>query len=252
MNDLKNYYEVLEVPSNARAEEIYQSYQRAKMAYSSDSLALYSLMSPDECRNVLDLVEEAYSILSDPQKRKRYDEARGLNNGFANVNYNFLTDRVEPIRSSRSPYTSASIPTSTGSAAAKFDESYLFNEQSRPQTAPAAGSGETNVTKLVTQQRFGLNFVSNADFEKEIEETLEFSGELLRKIREYKNVDLDRLADMTKVSRSHLQNIEVEDFSKLPAPVYVRGFVYQYAKCLKLKPDATANSYLARMKKLKP
>jgi len=74
----------------------------------------------------------------------------------------------------------------------------------------------------------------------------------LRKIREYKNLDLDRLSDMTKVSRMYLQGIELEDFGKLPAPVYVRGFVFQFAKCLKLKPEIVANSYLARMKKLKP
>ena len=110
----------------------------------------------------------------------------------------------------------------------------------------------TNVTKLVTQKRFALDFVESTDFEKEIEEATEFTGEFLKKIREYKNVDLDRLADMTKVAKGHLNNIELEDFSKLPAPVYVRGFVFQYAKCLKLKPDAVANSYINSMKKLKP
>ena len=87
---------------------------------------------------------------------------------------------------------------------------------------------------------------------KEIDDTQEFTGDFLRKIREYKNLDLDRLSDMTKVSRTYLQGIELEDFGKLPAPVYVRGFVFQVAKSLKLKPEIVANSYLARMKKLKP
>jgi cytoskeletal protein RodZ len=57
---------------------------------------------------------------------------------------------------------------------------------------------------------------------------------------------------MTKVSTLYLQGIEREDYSKLPAPVYVRGFVFQYAKCLKLQPEIVANSYVARMKKSKP
>ena len=253
MNDIKNYYEVLEIPSTARSEEVYHSYQRAKSAYSSDSLALYSLMSPEECRNVLELVEEAYSILSDPMKRKRYDEARGINREFNALNYNALSDRVAPTRNEISQVTSTSVTS-------MLREEFTLNSQnsapiSTGEMSPRAAQtlhNTTNVTKLVTQQRFALDYVINAAFEREIEDNTEFTGDFLRKIREYKNVDLDRLSDMTKVSRLYLQGIESEDYEKLPAPVYVRGFVFQYAKCLKLKPEVVANSYVARMKKLKP
>ncbi|MGZ3786927.1 MAG: helix-turn-helix domain-containing protein [Bacteriovorax sp.] len=256
MNDLKNYYEVLEIPSTARSEEIYHSYQRAKSAYSSDSLALYSLMSPEECRNVLELVEEAYSILSDPMKRKRYDEARGINREFNALNYNTLSDRVPPARSELAYRAS----TSSSPVSSMLREEFTINS---PNSAPISTgemslreaqtlSNTTNVTKLVTQKRFALDYVVNAEFEHEIENATEFTGDFLRKIREYKSVDLERLSDMTKVSRLYLQAIESEDYDKLPASVYVRGFVFQYAKCLKLKPEIIANSYIARMKKLKP
>lgn len=259
MSDLKNYYEVLEIPSTARSEEIYHSYQRAKSAYSSDSLALYSLMSPEECRNVLELVEEAYSILSDPMKRKRYDEARGINREFNAMSYNTLADRVpqrNEMRSEIFPSNSAQSSVST-----MLRDEFTLN--SNANTAAATGTltpkqeqtfanTTTNVTKLVTQKRFALDYVINAEFEREIEDSTDFTGDFLRKIREYKSVDLERLSDMTKVSRLYLQAIESEDFDKLPASVYVRGFVFQYAKCLKLKPEVVANSYVARMKKLKP
>jgi curved DNA-binding protein CbpA len=249
-NDLKNYYEVLEISTTAKSEEVYYSYQRAKAAYSSDSLALYSLMSVDECRNVLDLVEEAYSILSDPMKRKRYDEARGINREINAMNYDILLDRVSPVRSE---------PVNN-SVSSMLSSEFKINSQS---SAPISNgdmsikaaqtlSNTTNITKLVTQQRFALDFVLNAAFEQEIAEATEFNGEFLRKIREYKSVDLERLSDMTKISRLYLQGVESEDYDKLPAPVYVRGFVFQYAKCLKLKPEIVANSYVARMKKLKP
>jgi curved DNA-binding protein CbpA len=255
MSDLKNYYEVLEIPSTARSEEIYHSYLRAKSAYSLDSLALYSLMSPEECRNVLELVEEAYSILSDPMKRKRYDEARGFNREFNALNYNTLSDRVAPQREQM--YATSSPAASVTSMLR--DEFTLNNQSSASistgEMSPRAAqtlSNTTNVTKLVTQKRFALDYVINATFETEIEDATEFTGEFLRKIREYKSVDLERLSDMTKVSRLYLQGIESEDYDKLPASVYVRGFVFQYAKCLKLKPEVVANSYVARMKKLKP
>lgn len=253
-SDLKNYYEVLEIPANARSEEIYHSYQRAKSAYSLDSIALYSLMSPEECRNVLELVEEAYGILSDPNKRKRYDEARGLNREFNSMNYNALSDRTPPVRSDfqkpSSPISSPTAPHAEFTLNSQVTGSDIsVNGHGAVNTA---GVSTTNVNKLVTQKRFALDYVMNADFEKEVEDTTEFTGDFLRKIREYKNLDLDRLSDMTKVSRMYLQGIETEDFGKLPAPVYVRGFVFQYAKCLKLKPEVVANSYVARMKKLKP
>ncbi len=265
MSDLKNYYEVLEIPSTARSEEIYHSYQRAKSAYSSDSLALYSLMSPEECRNVLEMVEEAYSILSDPTKRKRYDEARGINRDFNTMNYNALADRVpqrseirNEVRTERTEIFPSSSPSSSVSSMLR-DEFTLGTNANTAQTSGLSPKQEqtlsnttTNVTKLVTQKRFALDYVLNAEFEKEIEDATEFTGDFLRKIREYKSVDLERLSDMTKVSRLYLQAIESEDYDKLPASVYVRGFVFQYAKCLKLKPEVVANSYVARMKKLKP
>ena len=75
----KNYYEVLEVPIDASMDEIQHGYIRAKNAYSTDSLALYSLMSQDECDNILEIIEEAYIIVSDPEKRRRYDYIRGFN-----------------------------------------------------------------------------------------------------------------------------------------------------------------------------
>lgn len=258
-SDLKNYYEVLEIASTAKSEEIYHSYQRAKSAYSSDSLALYSLMSPEECRNVLELVEEAYSILSDPMKRKRYDEARGINREFNALNYNALSsDRAAPQRG-ESVY-SGTINSSNPSVSSMLREEFTINSQSSApissgEMSPRAAqtlSNTTNVTKLVTQKRFALDYIVNPTFDQEIENATEFTGEFLRKIREYKSVDLERLSDMTKVSKLYLQGIESEDYDKLPAAVYVRGFVFQYAKCLKLKPEVVANSYVARMKKLKP
>jgi cytoskeletal protein RodZ len=59
------------------------------------------------------------------------------------------------------------------------------------------------------------------------------------------------MSEMTKVSKTYIKNIEDEDTTRLPAIVYVRGFVYQYAKCLKLNPDLVATSYTYRLKNQK-
>ena len=211
----KNYYEILEIPSDASPEDVYQGYVRAKNAYSQDSLALYSLMTKDECDQILNSVEEAYSILSDPNKRKQYDQARGLN---SNMNY----QRSGAITGERNPFEK--------------------KEQAQAQVQ------DKSMHKLVAKKRFELEYQRDEDFEKEIEQATDFNGEFLKKIREYKNVDLARMGDMTKVSKTYIRYIEEEDFEKLPARVYVRGFVYQYAKCLKLNSELVANSYIHLMK----
>jgi hypothetical protein len=46
--------------------------------YGPDSLAVYSLVSADDARRLLRLVEDAYLVLSDPSSRKAYDRAHGL------------------------------------------------------------------------------------------------------------------------------------------------------------------------------
>ena len=99
-------------------------------------------------------------------------------------------------------------------------------------------------------KKFSLSYEKNPQFEQEIEKTTEFSGAFLKKIREYRQVDISRMSDMTKVSKTYIGCLEKEDLKNLPALVYVRGFVYQYAKCLKLNPDLVATSYLYRIKKL--
>ena len=47
-------------------------------------------------------------------------------------------------------------------------------------------------------------------------------------------VNLSEIAQETNISRRVLKNIEDENFSELPAEVYIRGFVSSYAKCLSL------------------
>ena len=78
-----------------------------------------------------------------------------------------------------------------------------------------------------------------------------YTGEFLHRVREYKKVTVERMAEMTKISKTYIRNIEGDEFSKLPADVYTRGFVYQYAKCLKLNPDLVATSYIQHLRELK-
>jgi flagellar biosynthesis protein FlhG len=74
------------------------------------------------------------------------------------------------------------------------------------------------------------------------------TGALLRKVREACGIDLAEISAKTKVSRVHLQALEDEDFAKLPPAVYVRGFVIEFAKALRLDPIHAERSYMARLR----
>jgi curved DNA-binding protein CbpA len=222
----KNYYEVLEIETSANPQQIENAYIRARNAYSGDSVALYSLMTRDECNTVLDQIEEAYSVLGFPEKRREYDRLRGFNQMGA-----------APIRTIDQIHTISHI-------------------EDRPKDViqyESYGSNliEAKVSKITAQKKFGLEYEETTEMERKIRECTEFSGTFLKQVRDYKNVTIDRMAEMTRISKTHLIALENDDISKLPADVYVRGYVYQYAKVLKLNPDQVAASYLLHFKKLK-
>jgi len=60
-------------------------------------------------------------------------------------------------------------------------------------------------------------------------------GEELRREREIRGISLKEIADATKISKRFLEAIERNDHRTLPAPVFTRGFVREYAKYLGLE-----------------
>lgn len=73
----------------------------------------------------------------------------------------------------------------------------------------------------------------------------EFSGSLLRRLRESADATLEDVAEITKVSKRYLAALEENDFDTLPAFVYVRGFVGEYARALGLDSKLVATSYMS-------
>lgn len=68
-------------------------------------------------------------------------------------------------------------------------------------------------------------------------------GEELRKEREIRGISLAEIAEATKVSRRFLGAIENDDFATLPAPVFTRGFIREYARYLGLNAEEMVTRY---------
>ena len=73
-----------------------------------------------------------------------------------------------------------------------------------------------------------------------------FDGPRLRRSRLHRGLEIEHIAKETKINPTYLRFIEEERFDDLPAPVYVRGFVSAYARCVGLDADETADSYMKR------
>ncbi len=113
-----------------------------------------------------------------------------------------------------------------------------FPDDARVSVAPAR-SNSASVAELLLLQ---------AELAREITAETQFSGALLRKVRESQGIELGDIAQRTKISVTHLAAIESESAGDLPAAVYVSGFVQTVAKFLKLDPTLVAKTYMRRLR----
>jgi len=77
-------------------------------------------------------------------------------------------------------------------------------------------------------------------------------AEQLRAAREAKNLTIPQVAEATKIRTDHIRALEEGNFNVFSAPVYIRGFVRNYATLLKLdvlKIMAALDAELGRTEK---
>lgn len=73
---------------------------------------------------------------------------------------------------------------------------------------------------------------------------LRYTGKELRRIRNSKEIELTAIAEKTRISKRYLEYIEGDKYSNLPSLPYLKGYLEQYAICLKLDPNEVAKCYL--------
>jgi curved DNA-binding protein CbpA len=280
-NEPTNYYDVLDIRHNASPSEVREAYYRAKSAYNKDSVAIYSLIDPSEREDILSRIEEAYEILSSEEKRKSYDENQGIieTTGIIQTSHSsthgqgskksadvFSIDRVPPMESFDGTESEALLVapttdfdysrTTPNPSAASLAEastgpvhsSYLTAPQN-PVPRPPARLQNTRADDIKDPRAEARS--EEESLTRAIETENEWRGSFIRHVREAQNVSIEEMSNITKVSKTYLLAIEEENFKKLPAPVFVRGFLTQIARILRIPQDKLLNSYLARLKAAK-
>ncbi|MCB0385052.1 MAG: helix-turn-helix domain-containing protein, partial [Bdellovibrionales bacterium] len=188
-----------------------------------------------EARDLMNLIEEAFSTLSNQSRRKDYDKHLG--------------QQAEPVLASaekEDPFPDFQPP-----------------ESQPPKTSPAPSRDvSAGPARVAVQQkkgalpegfgrtRFSVYEIDDA-FEHEIKQRTQFDGTFLQKVRLYKHVNLDQMSEETRISRTYLGAVEANDYDALPAPVFVRGFIVQFARILGLNEKLVADSYMSILRSAK-
>ncbi len=176
-----SYHDLLEVSRGATDEEVRRAYKRCKEIYAPDSLCRYGLFDQRGLEALRNLLDEAYDVLLDPERRRPYE-------------LSVFPNEPEVERDK--------------------DTEHELSEP--PQPAPV------------------------------ITPDTEFTGRLLAAVRESQGVHIKEVSQHTKIGASYLSAIEAEEFALLPALVYVRGFVTEMAKYLRLDSEQVSRTFVRR------
>ncbi len=215
-----NHYELLEVSPRATAQEIHKAYERIRKIYDPNSIALYSLFTPEETEKIRARIEEAYRTLVYDEYRRDYDLT--------------LRAYIEP------PEPAAAPPRTPP------PQSFVQREQVPPPAAPSATPLPARLHEPREVPHAPPTPAVPSAPEPVPPHISECTGAVLRALREQRKLTLQNLADVTKISSRYLDGIEHENFAKLPARPYLRGFLAQYAKALAYEPDRIVNEYMKR------
>jgi curved DNA-binding protein CbpA len=71
-----------------------------------------------------------------------------------------------------------------------------------------------------------------------------YRGKALKQVRERMSIDLETIAQETRINLKTLELIEGEDLEKLPPLVYLKGFLKGYAQSLGLNPHKVVEDYV--------
>jgi curved DNA-binding protein CbpA len=194
----QDYYQILEVPYNASWGEIQKSYELVKATYSKGALATYSLFDFNERGRILDKIEEAYLVLSHPEKRAKYDRAIAV----------LLAESADaPLRVE----TPTAVPPTPPSTVGVMVVPTPVVKAEIKEAMPTDGAISVNVPTHAVENDI-------------------VSGKILKGLREEQGITLDEIADKTRININYLEFIEASSYGSLPAPVYIMSYLKQYAK----------------------
>jgi flagellar biosynthesis protein FlhG len=229
----QTHYRVMEVVPKASSKEIQAAYQILKRACALESTPLLPILSDEALQQMQTRVEEAYRNLIFLESRVIYDrslvdaglldahDVRGLH---GEVPVATAASPLAPEASAAVAEGPAGTPATTevhaDTPAAAVENSGSASDPAPVQAEPPTVSSEPR--------------------------PLPTTGEALRQERQRLGQTLEAIASRTKIRQTFLAALEQEEWDRLPSPVFLRGFVREFALCLGLPADPVAKALLSR------
>lgn len=240
------HYELFEVSERATMEEVQRAYERLDALVGGDSLAGYTLVSERAARDIKARLLEAYQTLIDPIRRRDYD--RQLRTSVA--------ERPGPDRAAEAAERHVAMPAPAASGQAPSPPSEAGDRPAPTRPAPAPASSAAGATApnpapvLAVAPAAPVTPPPSHAAVAPVPEPIAirpdtvFDGPMLRRVRESLGISINEIAEHTKIGKHHLASLEGEVWSDLPAEVYIKGFLRQYALYLGLDTQQVVRTYM--------
>ncbi len=327
----QSYYEILDIDPVASEEGVKRAYRMVRSSFEPESMAIYSLYSPEETEAIGAKIDEAFRFLTNRDRRRTYDKyldfmesddpAPEEPDGFYNKIHDihelapleeFIPEAAdEPAACAQDEdsdeYESVEVSAEVqiemdldfgpveADPVQEFDVSLeRFVDGPQPEDL-SAEEIDCSAEEEETEDEVSYEVPAEAlpvvplqpqvsVFEKTVEmdnpstprlrawsremagqrpgeaESLELqpltpealgqvaqaralSGQELRTLRQQRGIPLETISERTKISIMYLRFIEQDRYADLPAPIYLKGFVDQYAQLLQL-PRELVDRYM--------
>ena len=261
-----DHYRVLEVVPKASPKEVQTAYQVLKRTYDPETTFLSPLLEATGLRDLQARIESAYRTLIFLESRSEYDKRMLTSGALKEEEVRGLHAAQVPPDTSVSVAESAAAavpPPAAGDPGVAADPPAPAAGPATPVVPPAAGGPAPSLELAgggAVSPGTGPGPAAGAGPEPGIEpgqaplpaplpatpRPIATSGAELREERLHQHLTLEGIAEQTKIRRAYLQAIEEERFADLPAAVFVRGFLREYARCLGLPGDEVMRQYMKR------
>lgn len=273
---MASFYDQLGVPHGANEQQVRDGYQRSLARLVRK---LRDTRSRGGDTQVLeaerDTVREAFEVLTDPVRRRRYDlllqtDAQGLPRAPEDLWETVQEGLVDPTSAAAVEVVRELTELDVGGS---FTDAAL--ERTEPEARPAP-SAPPAVSMLSPQQRqeraqaaaepvpdpvnltaFELpppRITQPVEIEVAEEPVLQAAdvarhvghdGRYIASARASRGMSVEQLSSATRIASRYIDAIEGNDFERLPAAVFVRGYLREIAQVLEIDEAALVEGYMA-------
>jgi len=205
----QNYYNLLGITPRASFEEVRAAYDQAMSIYSPDSTSTYALLTKQERDQILSRLVEAYKILTNSQLRREYNSLLIEKGELSAQEIGFSS--LEDLKMVKGTLQEVSVESLN-------QEKETADDEHRP--------SDSNFDLFETQTSV--------------------TGKSIKMIRLDKEISLEKIYKQTNIPLKTLEDIEEERFEKLPALVYLKGFLKAYAAILNADQAEMVDGYVKR------